>query len=83
MELEEYQGHLRQAALLVGLVRMIPVTKMLGMISWAETTGPMLDPTLYREKAQAMKEDAELLEALLPMYALAVKIKPSAEGEGE
>jgi pyrimidine operon attenuation protein/uracil phosphoribosyltransferase len=39
-------------------------------IERAHTTGPILDPTLYRDKAKAMDEDAELLRAALPLWKL-------------
>jgi hypothetical protein len=38
-------------------------------IERAHAAGPILDPTLYRDKAKAMDEDAELLRAALKLRA--------------
>ncbi len=44
--------------------------KVLATVNQAEAIGPILNPTLFREKAQALREDKELLEAAMPLYNL-------------
>lgn len=44
---------------------------LLEAIDRAETLGPLLDPTLYRDKADDMRADAELLRAALPLWRMA------------
>jgi hypothetical protein len=46
------------------------VPGLLNAIEKAETLGPIVDPTLYREKSGAMAEDAALLRAALPLWKL-------------
>lgn len=48
---------------------------ILAQIDKAETIGPFLDPTLYRQKAKAMEEDKQMLEAALPLWKMGKKLE--------
>lgn len=50
------------------LLRQFDIPGMLASIERADSVGPILDPTLWRENQEAMNEDRELLEAALPLY---------------
>jgi hypothetical protein len=41
---------------------------LLAAFGRAETTGPVLDPTLWREKAKLMEQDKEILRAALVLW---------------
>jgi len=73
MSIMNYQGTIAGVALAARLLVNAPmsVRDMLEAIREAEAVGPMLDPTLYKAKAQAMAEDKALLEAALPLYDFA------------
>lgn len=55
------------------MVAMHDIPELLAAIERGHSVGPILDPTLYRDKAKAMEEDAELLRAALPLWKLARK----------
>lgn len=63
----EYQDQLKRLALVAQLIRDIPVAKLLADVDRANSIGPILHPTLWREKANAMALDKKLLEAALPL----------------
>lgn len=44
-------------------------------------TRAMLDPTLYRAKGQAMREDKRAVEAALPLWRLGAKLTARKESE--
>jgi len=56
--------------------------ELLRAIERADAFGPILDPTLYRDRAGAMHEDRELLEAALPLWRFAQRMKARGRGEG-
>ena len=64
MDYAEYRGNLVAAYALVGALRSIDLAAMLDAISHAEALGPVLDPTLFREKGQALKEDKAVIAIL-------------------
>ncbi len=51
----------------------------LDAIARADTVGPILDPTLYKAKAEAMHQDAEILRAALPLWKLALEMQAAIE----
>ena len=67
---EEYQAAVMMVAAAARLLAGFDVPGLLSDIEHAEAFGPLLDPTLYRDKAKAMGEDRELLRAALPLYQL-------------
>lgn len=70
-----YELSLRQAWLILQIVQDLPVLAMLSAINTAETTGPILNPTLYQQNHQKMQEDKELLQALSPLVNLSEKFR--------
>lgn len=52
---------------------------VIAAIDRAEAVGPIVDPTLYREKSQAMREDRELLVAARELQKIALKMSDAAE----
>lgn len=77
----EYQAAVGSCALVGSMLTQYDLPEMLRAIEHAEAMGPMIDPTLYREKADAMDEDKTLLEAALPLWRWAMKQKKLAEEE--
>jgi hypothetical protein len=55
------------------LLTYIDIPQMLADIERADTLGPLLDPTLWMNKSEAMNQDRELLKAALPLWKLAKK----------
>ncbi len=59
--IDEYRNALLHVVVVATMVGEIDFAKLIRAIDHADTVGPILDPTtLYREKAQAMREDREL-----------------------
>jgi hypothetical protein len=79
MNREAYETALHMASNAIALIDLVPVPDILNAMERADAVGPILDPTLYRAKAAAMAQDREIMEALLPAWRLAQKIKAEAK----
>lgn len=66
-------------------VQLLPfdLNGLLQDIEHAHAVGPILDPTLYREKVDVMELDKELLRAALPLRAHMQKLKELVQGRFE
>jgi hypothetical protein len=60
-------------------ISMLDLPAMLQMMERTDALGPVLDPTLYREKHRAMESDRQILEATLPLWRLARRAQLDAE----
>lgn len=60
----DYAKALRQAHAHIQLLLRLPLREMLHAIAHAEAVGPMVDPTLYREKMDDLQVDKRVIEAL-------------------
>jgi hypothetical protein len=74
-DIEAYQAAVRAIALVAKLVVQHDIPKFLEAIEHADSVGPLLEPTLWREKRKAMLEDRELLRAALPLFDLGKKLE--------
>ena len=70
-KVEQYQSAVITCALAGRVLAQHDIEGLLKAVEWTESVGHVLEPTLYREKAPAMREDAELLKAALPLWRLA------------
>ena len=61
---ENYQATLAGLWAMAQLIDEAPIAEMLAAAERADVMGPLLDPTLYREKSRALQEDREMLRAL-------------------
>lgn len=76
-----YQDTVMSCAMAAKMVIGFDIPKLLEDIEKAEIMGPMLDPTLYREKGKAMAEDKRILEAALPLWRIGKEMeKRQTEG---
>lgn len=71
---ETYRAAVQAAVLCAKMLHQWPLPELLRDIEHAHAVGPILDPTLYRDKNSAMDEDAELLRAALPLWQIASKL---------
>lgn len=76
-DVETYQQAVQSCALAAAIVRQYDVPALLRAIERAHAVGPILDPTLYRDKAGAMDRDRQLLEAAMPLWKLAASQAPA------
>lgn len=67
---EDYRAAVMHVALAAQLLAAHDLPALLEAIAKAEAIGPILDPTLYRQKGKAMMEDREILRAALPLWRL-------------
>ena len=74
----DYRAALEAVAMAMAILRQHDLPRLLFAIERADTLGPILHPTLYREKGAAMREDAEVLEAALPLWRLAERVGAGA-----
>jgi hypothetical protein len=75
MSIAEYQIAIAHCVLAAKMMMTDDLPRMIEAIDRAETVGPFLDPTLYRDKAQAMKEDKQILESALPLWKMGKKLE--------
>jgi hypothetical protein len=66
MEDAEYLATQTKIGILIPLVRDLPLREFLGWINRAETVGPILHPTLYRQAMHNLETIKGLARALLP-----------------
>jgi hypothetical protein len=71
---EEYQAAVRACALVASMLTQYDLPDLLQRIERADAFGPILDPTLWRDKQEAMDEDRKLLEAALPLWAMGKRL---------
>lgn len=76
----DYRLYLHQAWMIAQLVDSLPAGDMLNAISQAEAIGPILDPTLYRDKASRMMEDRRLLESLANVKVVLASLERGLAG---
>lgn len=79
MNTKEYQATVKHVALMAQLLAGLDIPAILAAIDRAGAIGPILDPTLYREKNQAMEEDAELLRAAIPLRTFGKRFATTKE----
>lgn len=73
MDIEEYKVNLHAMYGFANTIAMLPLEKMLEAANKANNTGWFLDPTLYREKGKALREDIEMMEKCLAVKKLMQK----------
>jgi len=59
MDLDEYKVANLQAALVANAIEVLPLAELREAQEYASALGPIVDPTLYREKADALRIDCE------------------------
>lgn len=67
---DDYRGAVIACLISGKVVATFDIPRMLQSIETAHALGPVMDPTLYRDKFLAMDEDKEILEAALPLWNL-------------
>ena len=67
---EVYQHAVLAAAMCARLLAQYDIAELLRAIDRADALGPLLDPTLFMQKREAMGQDRELLEAAAGLAAL-------------
>lgn len=73
--IDEWQCALHGCAMAAKVIAQYDIPDMLDRMKRAEAVGPILDPTLYREKGQDMERDMELVEAARPLWEWAQKAR--------
>lgn len=82
-KIANYQSIVGQVTLVAEHLAELDLPSILRDIERAETLGPFLDPTLARQKWQAMMEDKELLEAALPLSEMGLRVKDELQRRKE
>jgi len=70
----DYQAAVLSVVMAARMLLQHDLDAVLAAIDRAGAIGPLLDPTLYREKGQAMQEDRELLMAAKPLWDIGKKL---------
>lgn len=78
-DIEEYRSAVQACVMAARMLSMHDIPGMLTAIERAHALGPVVDPTLWKQKCQAMEEDKEMLEAALPLLRIAKKLAAARE----
>jgi hypothetical protein len=70
-KVERYRSAVMTAALAARLLAQHNIAQLLRDIETADAIGPVLDPTLWRDKHEAMEQDREILKAALALAKFA------------
>lgn len=73
--IETYQTAVLAVHVAAKMLAQHDLPRLLADIAKANAIGPLLDPTLWRDKNRAMLEDREALQAALPLYRLGKKLE--------
>lgn len=65
--------------LAAGILREHDLPMILAAIERADVFGPLLDPTLWRDKHRAMEEDRDMLRAAMPLWELGKRLATTRE----
>ena len=76
---ETYQAAVFVAIAAARALAVQPIPELLSDIDRADAFGPIINPTLWRDKHKAMDQDRKLLEAALPLYRIGVKLNNEEE----
>ncbi|OHD23791.1 MAG: hypothetical protein A2Y38_17015 [Spirochaetes bacterium GWB1_59_5] len=71
----EYKAAVIAAVTCARMLAQHDIPALLEAIDYAESVGPIIDPTLWRNKAKAMSEDRELLLAAGSLRAFSFKMR--------
>jgi hypothetical protein len=66
----EYQAAVLACHMAAKLLAVHDLPKILDAIARADAVGCFVDPTLYRERAPAMREDKQVIEDAMPLWRL-------------
>lgn len=77
--IQEYQAAVTTCASAGSMISLFDLPGILNAIERAHAVGPIVDPTLYREKMGAMQLDAELVKAALPLWKHVRKMQDEAQ----
>lgn len=75
MSADEYRQHLTQIIAAARLLEHVPAEEILNSMSRADSIGPILNPTLWSQKHEAMENDGAIVRAALPLIAIARKLR--------
>jgi hypothetical protein len=75
-KLAEYREAVLACHMAARLLAVHDIPKLLEAINHADAVGAILDPTLFRSKAQAMHEERDILRAALALRKFAPEVSP-------
>ena len=76
---ETYRSAITSCAVAMSVVAQYNLPGLVSRIERAHALGPILDPTLYRAKVISMEEDRRIVEAALPLFRLAMRLRGALE----
>jgi len=71
----EYRNAVLAVSTMARMLTAYDIPAMVAAIKRAEIAGPILGPTLYRVRAQAMLEDLEILAAARPLWEMGKRLE--------
>jgi hypothetical protein len=72
-DVEKYQAAVMACHMMGQMLQQYDLPELIRAINMAESIGPIVDPTLWRDKRKAMSEDKEVLQACMPIWELVKK----------
>lgn len=81
-EIETYRAAVTACVMAGQLLAMHDLPKLIRDIDRADAVGPLLNPTLWIQKNQAMKQDRAVLAAALDLRAIVIRLCAQAVDRG-
>lgn len=80
---DDYKAAVRTCYLAAKMLAQHDLKHVIAAINRAETVGPIVDPTLYREKSGHMAEDKRVVEAALALRNIGLELEEIADARGQ
>ncbi len=77
----DYQATVGMLYAWANVLAHVDLPGLLRDIARAEAVGPIVDPTLYREKGKALREDRAILEAASRLRDIGIRLQDRAAPE--
>ena len=82
LQVADYQAAVVACAVAARMLRGFDLPKLLEQIDRADALGPILDPTLWRDRSPLMQEDRALLHAALGLWKFGELLDEHARAPG-
>jgi len=69
-KIKEYRYAILHISMAMNMLSVHDLPGILKAIEYADSAGPVFDPTLWRDKHKQMAEDKEMVKAAMPLWRL-------------
>lgn len=74
-KIKEYRDAILNITVCMNMLSGYDLPGILKAIEYADSVGPVFDPTLWRDKNKLMREDMEMVKAAMPLWRLQEELR--------